>query len=59
MGERPGRASTQGDARSWCCSHIQAIIVAIDHYAETALGNREFFLNKPYRIVGSRTKQAS
>jgi hypothetical protein len=26
---------------------VQAIIVAIDQYAEAATGNREFFLNKP------------
>jgi hypothetical protein len=30
--------------------HVQAIIVAIDQYAEAALGNREYFLNKPHRI---------
>jgi hypothetical protein len=28
--------------------------VAIDQYAEAALGNRDFFLNKPYGIGGSR-----
>jgi hypothetical protein len=28
--------------------HVQAIIVAIDQYAEAATGNREFFLNKPH-----------
>jgi hypothetical protein len=28
--------------------------VAIDQYAEAALGNWEFFLNKPYGIGGSR-----
>lgn len=38
----------------WCYHHVQAIIVAIDQYAETALGNREFFLNKPYSIGGSK-----
>ena len=27
--------------------HVQAIIVAIDQYAEAATGNRDFFLNKP------------
>jgi hypothetical protein len=37
----------------WCHAHVQAIIVAIDQYAETALGNRSYFLNKPYG-VGSR-----
>lgn len=30
--------------------HVRAIIVAIDQYAEAALGNREYFLNKPHRI---------
>ena len=36
----------------WCYHHVQAIIVAIDQYAEAALGNREFFLNNPYGIGG-------
>jgi hypothetical protein len=36
--------------------HVQAIIVAIDQYAEKALGNREFFLNRPYGIGGSRKR---
>ena len=40
----------------WCYHHVQAIFVAIDQYAEAALGNRAFFLNKPYGIGGSRTK---
>lgn len=34
----------------WCAMHVQAITVAIDQYAEAALGNREFFWNKPHRI---------
>jgi hypothetical protein len=38
--------------RGWRYQHVQAIIVAIDQYAEAALGNREFFLNKPYGIGG-------
>jgi len=37
-----------------CYHHVQAIIVSIDQYAETTPGNREFFLNKPYGIGGSR-----
>jgi hypothetical protein len=37
----------------WCYQHVQAIIVSIDQYAEAALGNRDFFLNKPYGIGGS------
>jgi hypothetical protein len=36
----------------WRYQHVQAIIVTIDQYAEAALGNREFFLNKPYGIGG-------
>jgi hypothetical protein len=32
----------------------QAITIAIDQYAERALGNRDYFLNKPYGIGGSR-----
>jgi hypothetical protein len=36
----------------WRYHHVQAIIVSIDQYAEAALGNREFFLNKPYGIGG-------
>ena len=27
--------------------HVQAIIVAIDQYAEAVTGNRDFFLTKP------------
>jgi hypothetical protein len=40
------RASREG----WCYHHVQAIIVAIDQYAEAATGNREFFWNKPHSI---------
>ena len=37
--------------RGGCCyQHVQAITVAIDQYAEKALGNREYFLNKPYGV---------
>jgi hypothetical protein len=39
----------------WCRMHIEAIQVASDQYAEAALGNREFFLNKPHSIGGSRS----
>jgi hypothetical protein len=38
---------------SWRYQHVQAIIVSIDQYAEAALGNREYFLNKP-QSIGSR-----
>jgi hypothetical protein len=44
--------SAFGSAGSMCYQHVQAIIVAIDQYAEAALGNREFFLNRPYSITG-------
>jgi hypothetical protein len=33
-----------------CYQHVQAIIVAIDQYAEAALGNRTFFLNSQQRV---------
>jgi hypothetical protein len=33
-----------------CYQHVQAIAVAIDQYAEKALGNREYFFNKPYSV---------
>jgi hypothetical protein len=42
------RAAREG----WCYHHVQAIIVSIDQYAEAALGNRNFFLNKPHSIGG-------
>jgi hypothetical protein len=38
----------------WCYQHVQAIIVAIDQYAEAATGNRQYFLSKPQSIGGSR-----
>jgi hypothetical protein len=34
----------------WCYPHVQAIMVAIDQYAEAATGNRDYFLNKPHSI---------
>lgn len=39
-------------AREGYCFHfVQAIIVSIDQYAEAALGNRDYFLNRPYGIA--------
>jgi hypothetical protein len=38
---------------SWRYQHVQAIIIAIDHYAESALGNRDYFLNAPHSIGSS------
>jgi hypothetical protein len=50
LAEVRSRATREG----WCYHHVQAIIVAIDQYAEAALGNRQFFLNKPYGVGGTR-----
>jgi hypothetical protein len=41
-----------GTRESYCFHHVQAIMLAIDQYAETALGNRQYFLNKPHSIGG-------
>jgi hypothetical protein len=41
----------------WRYQHVQAIIVANYQYAESALGNREFFLNKPHSIGGGPRSQ--
>jgi hypothetical protein len=38
----------------WRFQHVQAIIVSIDQYAEAALGNRDYFLNRPQSIGGRR-----
>ncbi len=40
----------QATLEGYCYHHVQAIIVSIDQYVEAALGNREFFLNRPHRI---------
>jgi hypothetical protein len=40
----------QATLEGYCYQRVQAIIVAIDQYAESALGNRGYFLNKPHRI---------
>ncbi|WP_308163768.1 hypothetical protein [Bradyrhizobium sp. SRL28] len=36
--------------RATATSTSKAITVAIDQYAEKALGNRDYFLNKPYGV---------
>jgi hypothetical protein len=46
LGEVRRLATREG----WRYQHVQAIIVAIDQYAESALGNREYFLNRPHSI---------
>jgi hypothetical protein len=40
---------SQATREGWCYHHVQAIIVAIDQYAEAATGNREYL-----SIGGSR-----
>lgn len=48
LAELRQRATREG----YCYQHVQALTVAIDQYAEAALGNRSYFLNKPYSIGG-------
>ena len=48
LGEVRHLATREG----WRYQHVQAIIVAIDQYAEAATGNRDFFLNKPHSLAG-------
>jgi hypothetical protein len=43
-----------GPREGWCYQHVQAIMLSIDQYAESALGNREFFLNRPHSIGPKR-----
>src|SRR5882672_10756913 len=38
----------------WRYQHVQAIIVSVDQYAEAALGDREYFLNRPQSIGGGK-----
>ena len=40
--------------QGWCYQHVQALIVAIDQYAEAATGNRCYFLDRPVSIGGGR-----
>ena len=46
LAELKQRAAREGH----CYLHVQAITVAIDQYAEKALSNRDYFLNKPYGV---------
>jgi hypothetical protein len=32
-----------GTREGYCFEHVQAVMLTIDQYAETALGNRQFF----------------
>jgi hypothetical protein len=38
--------------------HVQELIVAIDQYAEAALGNRQYYPNKPYSIGGRQRDES-
>ncbi|WP_409977811.1 hypothetical protein [Bradyrhizobium sp. SZCCHNS2005] len=49
-----------GVHEGWCYRPVQAIIVAIDQYAEAATGNREFFWNRPHSTpAGTPGRQRS
>jgi hypothetical protein len=50
MGQRARRTAPASTREGHCYQHVQAITVAIDQYAEKALGNRDYFLNKPYGV---------
>ena len=41
-----------GPLEGYCYQHVQAIMLTIDQYAESALGNREYFLNRPHGVSG-------
>ena len=43
-----------GTREGYCFHHVQTIMLAIDQYAETALGNRQYFLDKPHSIGGMK-----
>jgi hypothetical protein len=47
-----GKACDIAVREGWCYHHVQAIIVAIDQYAEAATGNRQYFQNRPHSISG-------
>ena len=50
----------RSNPEGWRYQHVQAIIVAIDQYADAATRNREFFLNKGIQCeVGFLSLQAS
>ena len=50
LNEMRRRVARQG----YCYQHVQALIVAIDQYAEVATGNRSYFLDRPQSIGGGR-----
>jgi len=50
LARRACRTAAVGHARGLLLSTRPGITVAIDQYAEKALGNRDYFLNKPYGV---------
>jgi hypothetical protein len=56
---RHGLRLWHGNAGGYCYQRVQAIIIAIDQYAEKAPGNREYFLNKPHGIGDGRNDRIS
>jgi hypothetical protein len=58
IGERDTRQSAQPKSKELAVNlRREAIIVAIDPYAEAPTGNREFFLNKPPILAGNTRAQ--
>jgi hypothetical protein len=45
-----------GPREGYCYQHVQAIMLSIDQYAESALGNRAYFPNKLQSIDGMNDK---
>ena len=45
-----------GPREGYCFQPVQAIMLSIDQYAEGALGNREYLVNKPHSIDGINDK---
>jgi hypothetical protein len=46
LAELRRRATREG----YCYQHVEVITVAIDQYAGKALGNRDYFLNRPFGL---------
>ncbi len=46
----PAELRQRATREGYCYQHVQAITVAIDQYAEKALGSRDYLLNKPYGV---------
>jgi hypothetical protein len=44
-----------GTLEGYCYFHVQAIMLSIDQYAESALGNREYFLTSRIALAAGAT----